>query len=82
MTGSQLSFGPGQGRTTPAEDLTPEEESILDVIGPSAAHVGELAREIGIPVARLYSALALLELKGIVTQVEPMRFATSFIKGT
>lgn len=52
----------------------PTEASVLHLLGPEPKHIDELARESGLAVAVVSSALAMLELKGLVRQVAAMSF--------
>jgi DNA processing protein len=54
------------------EDAT--EAAVLHLLGPEPKHIDELARESGLAVAVVSSALAMLELKGLVRQVAAMSF--------
>ena len=54
------------------DDLT--EASLLRLITKQPSHIDEVQRSSGLPIAAVSSALALLELKGMVRQVAPMSF--------
>lgn len=58
-------------------DVAPEdptEAQLLKLISTQPSHVDEVQRASGLPIATVSSALALLELKGMVRQVAPMSF--------
>jgi DNA processing protein len=52
----------------------PTEAALLKVISTQPSHIDEVQRASGLPIATVSSALALLELKGMVRQVAPMSF--------
>jgi DNA processing protein len=52
----------------------PTEASLLDVLSAEPSHIDDVQRASGLPIATVSSALALLELKGMVRQVGPMSF--------
>jgi DNA processing protein len=52
----------------------PTEAQLLKLITTQPSHVDEVQRASGLPIATVSSALALLELKGMVRQIAPMSF--------
>jgi DNA processing protein len=56
----------------------PTEARLLKVLTNQPSHIDDVQRASGMPIASVSSALALLELKGLVRQVGPM----SFIRAT
>ncbi len=56
----------------PASDT---ESLLLKQLGAEPIHIDEVCRSSGLPVATVSSTLAMMELKGQVKQVEPMRYA-------
>jgi DNA processing protein len=52
----------------------PTEARLLGVLSQEPSHIDEVQRASGLPIAAVSSALALLELKGMVRQVGPMSF--------
>jgi DNA processing protein len=56
---------------TPAD---PTEARLLDVLGNQPSHIDDVQHATGLPIAAVSSALAVLELKGMVRQVGPMSF--------
>jgi DNA processing protein len=52
----------------------PTEARLLGVLSQEPSHIDEVQRVSGLPIAAVSSALALLELKGMVRQVGPMSF--------
>ena len=52
----------------------PTEAKLLRLLSSQPAHIDEVQRASGLPIAAVSSALALLELKGMVRQVGPMSF--------
>ena len=56
----------------PPED--PTEAKLLALVSAQPSHIDEVQRASGLPIATVSSALALLELKGMVRQVAPMSF--------
>jgi DNA processing protein len=52
----------------------PTEAMLLSVLSNQPSHIDEVQRASGLPIASVSSALAVLELKGIVRQVGPMSF--------
>jgi len=52
----------------------PTEVKLLSVLSNQPSHIDEVQRASGLPIASVSSALAMLELKGIVRQVGPMSF--------
>lgn len=60
-----------------AAELIPADETesiLLKHLGPEPVHVDEVRRESGLPIATVTSALAMLELKGLVRQVGRMNY--------
>ncbi|HKZ51152.1 MAG TPA: DNA-processing protein DprA [Dehalococcoidia bacterium] len=53
----------------------PVEEAVLKSLAQGPCHIDEVRRGSGLPVNQVASALALLELRGLVHQVGPMTFA-------
>ncbi|MEK7216563.1 MAG: DNA-processing protein DprA, partial [Chloroflexota bacterium] len=56
---------------------TPLEHQILKLLSHEPAHIDSMARQTGLPVAEVSSALAMMELKGMVRQVGGMNFVTA-----
>jgi DNA processing protein len=52
----------------------PTEAKLLRLVSTQPSHIDEVQRASGLPIATVSSALALLELKGMVRQVAPMSF--------
>jgi DNA processing protein len=52
----------------------PTEAKLLSVLSNQPSHIDDVQRASGLPIASVSSALAVLELKGIVRQVGPMSF--------
>jgi DNA processing protein len=52
----------------------PTESALLRVLSSQPVHIDEVQRQSGLPIADVSSALALLELKGVIKQVGPMSF--------
>ncbi len=52
----------------------PTEAKLLRLLSHQPSHIDEVQRASGFPIAAVSSALALLELKGLVKQVAPMSF--------
>jgi DNA processing protein len=52
----------------------PTEAALLNVLSNQPSHIDEVQRASGLPIASVSSALAVLELKGVVRQVGPMSF--------
>ena len=52
----------------------PTEARLLKVLSNQPSHIDEVQRASGLPISAVSSALALLELKGLVRQVGPMSF--------
>jgi DNA processing protein len=50
------------------------EATLFDYIGEEPAHVDEISRAAGLPIAAVSSTLALMELKGLVRQVGGMNY--------
>lgn len=58
-------------------ELLPADETesvLLRLLGAEPAHVDELRRQSGLPIATVTSTLAMLELKGNVRQIGPMSY--------
>jgi DNA processing protein len=58
-------------------ELIPPDETesvLLDVLSGDPQHVDDVRRECGLPIATVMSALAMLELKGLVRQVGRMNY--------
>jgi DNA processing protein len=53
---------------------TDTEAALLRHITREPAHVDDVCRESGLPVATVSSVLAMLELKGLVRQMGPMSY--------
>lgn len=62
-------------RAAAAVSTTPEEGQVLHWLNDSPAHVDEIARASGMPVALVSSTLQVLELKGVVRQNSPMTYS-------
>jgi DNA processing protein len=52
----------------------PTEAALLRVLSAQPAHIDDVQRASGLPIATVSGALAMLELKGMVKQVGPMNF--------
>jgi DNA processing protein len=52
----------------------PTEAKVLRLLSGQPSHIDEMQRASGLPIASVSSALAVLELKGMVRQVGPMSF--------
>jgi DNA processing protein len=50
------------------------ESVLLGVLSAEPQHIDEVRRECGLPIATVTSALAMLELKGLVRQVGRMNY--------
>ncbi len=59
----------------PRPPTTPDEGKVLHWLQETPAHVDEIARESGLPVAEVSSTLQVLELKGLVRQSAPMTYS-------
>jgi DNA processing protein len=55
-------------------ETTDTETALLRHISREPAHVDEVCRDSGLPVATVSSVLAMLELKGLVRQMGPMSY--------
>jgi DNA processing protein len=53
---------------------TQEEAHLLQMLSDQPCHIDELSRAAGLPVAQVTSALTMMELKGMVRQVEGMHY--------
>jgi DNA processing protein len=56
---------PGRNHPAPGPELSAEEASLLEALGPYPVHIDELARTLKLDSGRIASLLVLLELKGI-----------------
>jgi DNA processing protein len=56
---------------------TEAEAALLAHLGAEPTHVDDLGRAVGLPIAQITSALALMELKGMVRQVGGMKYVTA-----
>jgi len=63
-------FQDGVGQTGESPD-----DPVLRLLAGGPRHVDEIAREVGLPVARVSSSLQLLELTGAVRQTGPMTYS-------
>ena len=52
----------------------PTEAKLLSILSDQPSHIDDVQRASGLPIASVSSALAVLELKGVVRQVGPMSF--------
>ena len=50
------------------------EAALLQYVTPDPTHIDDIRRSAGLPIAEVSSALAVLELKGLVRQVGPMNY--------
>ena len=50
------------------------ESAVLGLLGAEPLHIDEIRRQSGLPIASVSSALAMLELKGVVRQIGPMSY--------
>lgn len=66
-------------RVFPADET---EARLLAHLSTEPTHVDELQQQVGLPVAQVTSALALMELKGMVRQVGGMKYIVSREPGT
>jgi len=66
--------GPGGGPRRPRDPLHAE---LVDRLADGPMHVDELTRATGFSSSTVSSALAVMELKGLVQQVGPMQYATA-----
>jgi DNA processing protein len=53
------------------------EAALLAHLSAEPTHVDELRRQVGMPIAQVTSALALMELKGMVRQMGGMRYVVA-----
>ncbi|MFH1087900.1 MAG: DNA-processing protein DprA, partial [Chloroflexota bacterium] len=51
------------------------ESQILELVGSQPVHVDDICRQCSLPVSEVSSALAMMELRGIVKQMSPMNYA-------
>ena len=58
-------------------DLTPDEQRLLDVLGPYPLHIDDVTRRVTLEPGRVASMLLQLELKGLVQQSAGKHFALS-----
>ena len=58
-------------------DLTPDEQRLLDVLGPYPLHIDDVTRRVPLAPGRVASMLLQLELKGLVQQSAGKHFALS-----
>lgn len=56
-------------------DLSGDEKAVLSQLAGDPLHVDDLTHQCGLPVARVTSALTMLELKGMIRQVGRMTYA-------
>lgn len=59
-------------------EITYEEKAICNILGSEPKHIDTLARETGMPTARLSGLLLGLEIKGIVRQADGKRFYLNY----
>lgn len=67
-------------RQLPLTELVPEDETeslILQCLAQGPAHIDDLCRASSLPISTLSSALTLMELKGMVTQLGNMNYAAA-----
>ncbi len=69
-----LTMVPQQMELTEIIPATDTEAALLRHISKEPVHVDEVCRHSGLPVATVSSALAMLELKGLVRQMGPMSY--------
>ena len=67
LSPATASSAAGSRQETPAH-LTPEEQRIIDALGPYPLHIDDLTRQVGMQPGSVASALLRLELKGLVQQ--------------
>jgi DNA processing protein len=63
-----------QVATQLALPATHEEAQLLQLLSGHPQHVDELSRSAGLPVSQVSSALTMMQLKGMVRQVEGMSY--------
>jgi DNA processing protein len=66
------------------QEIVPEndtERAILACLGEEARHIDEVCRASGLPISTVSSALALLELKGLVRQMGGMQYSLNRGRG-
>jgi DNA processing protein len=54
--------------------VDPTEAQVLRALSHEPVHIDEVQRSVGLAIAEVSSALAMLELKGLVRQTGPMSF--------
>ena len=64
-----------EARQAPSCNLDPDEQRVIDALGPYPLHIDDLTRLVGMPPGRIASALLQLELKGLVQQSAGKCFA-------
>lgn len=67
------------------QEIVPEndtERAILACLGEEARHIDEVCRASGLPISTVSSALALMELKGLVRQMGGMQYSLNRGRGT
>ena len=64
-----------EARAVIPEDAT--EARLLSMLSADPVHVDQIVRESGLPVAQVSSALAMMELKGLVRQVAGMQYVVA-----
>ena len=57
-----------------AEEPRPDERAVLEALGDDARHIDQLARDLGMEVARLSALLLVLEVSGRVTRLPGMLY--------
>jgi DNA processing protein len=61
-----------------ALEISSEEKAICNILGLEAKHIDNISRELNIPVSRLLGILLSLEMKGIIMQLDGMRFCLKY----
>lgn len=67
-----------------ARAIIPENETescLLDVLSADPVHVDEISQQVGLPISDVTSALALMELKGMVRQIGGMHYVLAHEQG-
>lgn len=67
-----------------ARAIIPENQTearLLDYLSADPVHVDEIGRQVGLPISEVTSALALMELKGMVRQVGGMHYVLAHERG-
>jgi DNA processing protein len=54
--------------------MSPEQDALLSFIGHEPVHIDEVCRSAGVAIASVSSALAILEIQGVVKQVGAMHY--------